>query len=191
MAYSTTTSRVVPHRSTMMAVRSLTSRFGWDVVHSTSYGRRRQGGRCNHFLPYYSHSIPSGLWGGGAKWAKPGVVLGNSTNVVQEKCTHGSAAELIELPALETQSVRQTKSENVTMAHQPVVRTAPPGCSPGAVATTGWLDPCNFACAIMPHDEETPCVWSVLLLRWSVLLACPELARHLGEFERCRVRQGW
>ena len=39
-AYSTTTSRVVPHRSTMMAAPSLTSRFGWDVVYSRSYGRR-------------------------------------------------------------------------------------------------------------------------------------------------------
>jgi hypothetical protein len=41
-AYSTSTSRVVPHHSTMLAVRSLTSRFGWDVVHSTSYGRKRK-----------------------------------------------------------------------------------------------------------------------------------------------------
>ena len=40
-AYSTSTSRVVPHHSTILAVRSLTSRFGWDVVLSTSYGRKR------------------------------------------------------------------------------------------------------------------------------------------------------
>ena len=39
-AYSTGTSRVVPHHSTIPAARSLTSRFGWDVVHSASYGRR-------------------------------------------------------------------------------------------------------------------------------------------------------
>ena len=42
MAYSTGTSRVVPHHSTIPAARGLTSRFGWDVVHSASYGRRRK-----------------------------------------------------------------------------------------------------------------------------------------------------
>lgn len=46
-AYSTSTSRVVPHHSTILAARSLTSRFGWDVVHSTSYGRKRML-RCVH-----------------------------------------------------------------------------------------------------------------------------------------------
>jgi hypothetical protein len=46
-AYSTSTSRVVPHHSTILAARSLTSRFGWDVVHSTSYGRKRML-RCMH-----------------------------------------------------------------------------------------------------------------------------------------------
>ena len=41
-AYSTSTSRVVPHHSTTLAAQSLTSRFGWDVVYSPSYGRRRK-----------------------------------------------------------------------------------------------------------------------------------------------------
>ena len=40
-AYSTSTSRVVPHHSTTLAVHRLTSRFGWDVVYSASYGRKR------------------------------------------------------------------------------------------------------------------------------------------------------
>ena len=41
-AYSTSTSRVVPHHSTTLAVHRLTSRFGWDVVYSASCGRKRQ-----------------------------------------------------------------------------------------------------------------------------------------------------
>ena len=41
-AYSTSTSRVVPHRSTMKAATSLSSRFGWDVEYSGSYGRRQR-----------------------------------------------------------------------------------------------------------------------------------------------------
>ena len=40
-AYSTSTSHVVPHHSTTLAVHRLTSRFGWDVVYSASYGRKR------------------------------------------------------------------------------------------------------------------------------------------------------
>ena len=39
-AYSTSTSRVVPHHSTTLAVHRLTSRFGWDVVYSASCGRK-------------------------------------------------------------------------------------------------------------------------------------------------------
>ena len=50
-AYSTSTSRVVPHHSTILAVYSLTSRFGWDVVHSISYGRRHDMGFTHAFQP--------------------------------------------------------------------------------------------------------------------------------------------
>ena len=50
-AYSTSTSRVVPHHSTILAVYSLTSRFGWDVVHSISYGRRHYLGLTHAFQP--------------------------------------------------------------------------------------------------------------------------------------------
>ena len=49
-AYNTGTSRVVPHHSTIPAARSLTSRFGWDVVYSASYGRRHQLKVCNRVL---------------------------------------------------------------------------------------------------------------------------------------------
>ena len=41
-AYSTSTSRVVPHRSTMLAASNLTARFRWDVVYFRSYGRKQK-----------------------------------------------------------------------------------------------------------------------------------------------------
>ena len=46
------TSRAVTHPGTIRALRSLTSEFGWDPVHSTQYGRWRNA----HLLLRY-HSL--------------------------------------------------------------------------------------------------------------------------------------